>query len=98
MTGVWARLKARRLPRLCLKIAVVVLLGALPISAWAHREATGREAPADSIAIPNLSHGQMAVIANNRAAILEQGKFLPIPPCGGSRDSSACSISIVCGE
>ena len=81
MTGAWARRKAGSLPRLCLQIAVAVLLGALPISAWAHREATGREAPADSIAIPNLSHGQMAVIANNRAAILDlAARHIPIDP------------------
>jgi hypothetical protein len=81
MTGAWARRKVGRLPRICLQIAVAVLLGALPISAWAHREATGREAPADSIAIPNLSHGQMAVIANNRAAILDlAARQIPTDP------------------
>ena len=81
MTGARARRKAGRLPTLCLQIAVAVLLGALPISAWAHREATGREAPADSIAIPNLSHGQMAVIANNRAAILDlAARQIPTDP------------------
>jgi hypothetical protein len=55
MTCAWARRKARRLPRLCLQIAVAVLLGALPISAWAHREAMGREAPADSISTNALT-------------------------------------------
>jgi hypothetical protein len=57
--------------KLWLWIAFTILLDVLPISAWAHREATGREAPANSISIPNVSHGQMAVIANNRVAILE---------------------------
>jgi hypothetical protein len=66
---------------LCIWIAIVVLLDALPIPAWAHREATGRQAPADSIAIPNLSHGQMAVIANNRAAILDlAARQIPTDP------------------
>jgi hypothetical protein len=60
-----------RLCGLCLWIAIVVRFDALPVSAWAHREATGGRAPADSISIPNLSHGQMAAIASNRAAILD---------------------------
>ena len=62
-------------------IAVVVMVGALPLPAWAHREATGRQAPTDSIAIPNLSHGQMAVIAENRAAILDlAARQMPTDP------------------
>jgi hypothetical protein len=59
----------------------VILFNALPISAWAHREPTGGQAPADSISIPNLSHGQMAVIANNRAAILDlAARQIPTDP------------------
>ena len=66
---------------LCIWIAIVVVLDALPIPAWAHREATGRQAPAHSISIPNLSHGQMAVIANNRAAILDlAARQIPTDP------------------
>jgi hypothetical protein len=81
MTGVWARRRARRLPRGCLYIAVVILFNALPISGWAHREPTGGQAPADSISIPNLSHGQMAVIANNRVAILDlAARQIPTDP------------------
>ena len=38
--------------------------------AWAHHQGVAHEPPAEGIAIPSLSHGQMAVIAANRAAIL----------------------------
>jgi hypothetical protein len=55
----------------CLWTALAAMVAAPPSPAWAHREATGREAPAESISIPTLSHGQMAVIADNRAAILD---------------------------
>jgi hypothetical protein len=55
---------------LCLGIAIAFGLAASTPAA-AHREATGRPAPTDSIAIPNLTHGQMAVIARNQAAILD---------------------------
>ena len=54
-----------------LRIAVALWFCALSGSAFAHREATSGPAPADSIVIPSLSHGQMAVIANHRAAILD---------------------------
>jgi hypothetical protein len=57
------------------------LFNAVPISAWPHREPTGGQAPADSISIPNLSHGQMAVIANNRTAILDlAARQIPTDP------------------
>jgi hypothetical protein len=70
-----------RLCGLCLWIAIVVRFDALPVSAWAHREATGGRAPADSISIPNLSHGQMAAIASNRAAILDlAARQIPTDP------------------
>jgi hypothetical protein len=66
---------------LCLWISGIVFFGASSIPAWAHREATGRSAPADSISIPNLSHGQMAVIADNRAAILDlAARQIPTDP------------------
>jgi hypothetical protein len=71
MTRAWTRQNARRVERLCLRFVMALFLGAFPISASAHREATGALAPADSISIPNLSHGQMAAIADNRAAILD---------------------------
>jgi hypothetical protein len=45
------------------------LLLASPLPAWAHSRAPS--APGDGIAIPNLTHGQMAVIAGYRAAILD---------------------------
>jgi hypothetical protein len=48
---------------------------------WAHRAPIDRQAPADAIAIPNLSHGQMAVIAENRTAILDlAAKQIPTDP------------------
>ena len=60
---------------------VIVLLGTLPLPAWAHREATGRQAPTNAIVIPNLTHGQMAVIASNRAAILDlAARQMPTDP------------------
>jgi hypothetical protein len=55
--------------RLCIAVALSAIVW--PAAAWAHREATGRAAAADAISIPSLSHGQMAVIADNRAAILD---------------------------
>jgi hypothetical protein len=77
MTGA----RAVRLQGLCLWIGVVILFNALATPAWAHREASGRQAPADSISIPNLSHGQMAVIANNRTAILDlAARQIPTDP------------------
>jgi hypothetical protein len=66
--GACGRKRAGRLLGLCLWI---VLISAPTTPASAHREATDRQAPADVIFIPNLSHGQMGVIADNRAAILE---------------------------
>ncbi len=81
MSGARARQRAGRLPWICLWIAVVILFDALPIPASAHREATGGQAPAESISIPNLSHGQMAVIADNRAAILDlAARQIPTDP------------------
>ena len=71
----------RAFPMLYLRIAGIVLSVVLAAPAWAHREPTGREAPADSISIPNLSHGQMAVIANNRTAILDlAARQIPTDP------------------
>jgi hypothetical protein len=71
----------RALPMLSLWVASALMFVVAAAPAWAHREATGRQAPADSISIPNLSHGQMAVIANNRAAILElAARQIPTDP------------------
>ncbi len=58
----------RILASLAVALALFVAISA-PV--WAHREATGREAPAESISIPNLTHGQMAVLAKYRSAILD---------------------------
>ncbi len=72
MTATRASVRRQRARPVSLRLWIlgIVFFGASSIPAWAHREATGRSAPADSISIPNLSHGQMAVIADNRAAIL----------------------------
>jgi hypothetical protein len=65
----------------CLWTALAAMVAATPSPAWAHREATGRAAPAESISIPNLSHGQMAVIADHRSAILDlAARQMPTDP------------------
>ena len=67
--------------RLRLLIAGLVMLAASCLPAWAHRAAAGGTAPEDSISIPNLTHGQMAVIADNRAAILDlAARQIPTDP------------------
>jgi hypothetical protein len=66
---------------LCLWFALAMSAVAPPLPAWAHRQATGRQTPPDSISIPNLSHGQMAVIADNRTAILDlAARQMPTDP------------------
>ena len=55
--------------RACVLAALLAIASVLPASA--HRQATGAAAPDGAIAIPNLTHGQMAAIAENRAAILD---------------------------
>ena len=65
----------------CLWTALAAMIAAALSPAWAHRETTGREAPPESISIPNLSHGQMAVIADNRSAILDlAARQMPTDP------------------
>ncbi len=55
-----------------LRLWVTALLCVGPgLPAWAHHSGTPRAAAEDGIAIPDLVHGQMAVIAANRAAILD---------------------------
>ncbi len=51
-------------------IAFAVLLLAPPISAWAHHQATAHK-PLAGIPIPNIGHGQMAIMAAHKAAILD---------------------------
>jgi hypothetical protein len=51
-------------------IAFAVLLLA-PVPAWAHRQATANEVPAGGVSIPNIAHGQMAIMAAHKAAILD---------------------------
>ena len=58
-----------RLAGFCLRIAFgLCLASASP--GWAHHRETPHDAATDGIAIPDLSHGQMAAIAAHRAAIL----------------------------
>jgi hypothetical protein len=59
----------------CLLVALLLigcaLLFAAPAPAWAHHQGSAQAASTEGISIPSLSHGQMAVIADNRAAILD---------------------------
>jgi hypothetical protein len=55
--------------RLLIGSAMLCVIMAVPASA--HDQGTPRTAPADGISIPTIAHGQMAVMAANRAAILE---------------------------
>ncbi len=69
----------RQVVGLCVVVALLAVALAVPASA--HRQATGRQAPEGAIAIPSLSHGQMAVIADNRTAILDlAGQQFPTDP------------------
>lgn len=65
------RMKSAR-PRLslCLPLACTLLCLDAAAPAWAHHQGTSRAAPADGISIPTISHGQMVVLADNRAAIM----------------------------
>ena len=57
------------LSRLCRALAALFLLAAFPASA--HHGGVGHAEPAKGLAIPSLSHGQMAVIAAHRREILK---------------------------
>ena len=48
---------------------LLCVISALP--AWAHHSRTPHATAEDGISIPDLMHGQMAVIAANRAAVLD---------------------------
>lgn len=50
-------------------VGVLTFLSVLP--ACAHRAPTGRTGPEGAIVVPNLSHGQMRVIAADREAIMD---------------------------
>jgi hypothetical protein len=58
--------------RLLLACALPCLAAAVP--ARAHHQRTSLAVPADGISIPTISHGQMVVLADNRAAILEMAE------------------------
>ena len=62
--GLWEACCERRLVAL---IAAVLMLGTSPSKA--HRISTRTGAPPEGVAIPSLTHGQMAVIADNLPAI-----------------------------
>lgn len=53
----------------CLGLALILFLSLSPAPAEAHHRST--TAGGSGLAIPNLTHGQMAVIADNAAAILD---------------------------
>jgi hypothetical protein len=55
--------------RLCALAIMIAIAWALPASA--HRAVTDAAPPEGAIVIPNLTHGQMAVIAEHRAEILD---------------------------
>lgn len=57
--------------RLCLAAVGLLLLVAPMAPARAHHLGVAHTGPARELSIPNLSHGQMTVIAANRSAILE---------------------------
>jgi hypothetical protein len=54
-----------------LAAALALLLSAQAVPAAAHHRNADKTAAAGAILIPSLSHGQMAVIASNKAAILD---------------------------
>jgi hypothetical protein len=58
-----------RLSRLCLAVLGLILLAAFPASA--HHLGVAHTGPAKGLSIPNLSHGQMVVIAARRSEILK---------------------------
>lgn len=55
-----------------LSLLMIALLGVISASpGWAHHQGTTHAMVEEGIPIPDISHGQMAVIAANRPAILE---------------------------
>lgn len=58
-------------------LVVCVLLFFVTDGAFAHRRGAAQSAPADAIVIPNLAHGQMAVLYANRSAILDLAGRMP---------------------
>jgi hypothetical protein len=65
--------------RVWIAFAVLFLEG--PTPTWAHREPTAEVAPVGGISIPNITHGQMAIMAAHRAAILNlAARQMPTDP------------------
>ena len=68
---------------LLLRIAILAGLASLICApgAQAHRAAAGDAGPEGGIVVPNLSHGQMIVIAANRDAIMDlAARQIPMDP------------------
>jgi hypothetical protein len=63
--------KIRRLQTFRFWVAAALLWAGAAAPAAAHREAAARATEPAGVSIPNLSHGQMSVIAANKAAILD---------------------------
>jgi hypothetical protein len=59
--------------RIWITFAVLLLA---PAPAWAHRQATAYETPACGVSIPNIAHGQMAIMAAHTHAYLAATRAL----------------------
>jgi hypothetical protein len=70
-SGMFCKKASRNVLSLRVWIGFAVLLLAPSAPASAHRPATDHEAPVGGISIPNIAHGQMAIIAAHKAAILD---------------------------
>ncbi len=72
--------------------AICATLLTWPLPAWAHHLERGHVSSRNGLFIPNLSHGQMFVIADNKAAILDlAGRLASTDPTLSV--AAACSIS-----
>ena len=70
-SGMFCKKASRNILSFRVWIVFAVLLLARSVPASAHRPATDHEAPVGGISIPNIAHGQMAIIAAHKAAILD---------------------------
>jgi hypothetical protein len=70
-SGMFCKKASRNILRFGVWTAFAMLLLAPSVPASAHRQATDHEAPVGGISIPNIVHGQMAIIAAHKAAILD---------------------------
>src|SRR5271156_1635152 len=74
------RSAVRSILKLSVWIAFAVsLLASAP--AWAHHESTAHEVAVGGISIPNITHGQMEIMAAHKAAILDlAARQMPTDP------------------